>query len=399
MPFGPSGFNELTTTEIIDDINAILVDVFGSATNLNTSSPNGQFVNQLAQMAQQNQNFMVLLTSSLYNPEVAASVWLDALCAFNGIVRGAVSSSTVTCTCSGSAGTLIGAGVLIANTNGDTFANSADVTIGVGGTVSATFVATIPGPISVLAGTVNNIVNQVYGWDSVTNPLDGVIGLPEQSDNSLRAARSTLLARYGSASLKAIYSNIVALVPDTPQNVYVQQNDTGAPITVDGVTLIANSIYIVILGSTPADIAATIYNKKCPGVNQNGSTTYAYTDTPSGTVFTARWDVPTLTPVQVNISYPASGTYQPDFETQVKAAVVDNFNGTASNLPDLLAVGLNQRINVSRFVPSLLLVQNAWDIQAMTIEKVTGGTPAKDLLLPANELPTLIAANVIITYV
>ena len=139
----------------------------------------GQFINQLAQLAQQNQNFMVLLTASLYNPNVASGVWLDALCAFNGIIRNPATYSLVTCVCYGSATTVIPAGTLIQNNNNNVFYSTTDATIGNDGTVDVIFEAVESGAIPVDAGTVNNIITQVYGC--FCSPECGVAYLMEEN--------------------------------------------------------------------------------------------------------------------------------------------------------------------------------------------------------------------------
>ena len=398
MPFTPSGYEPETLEQIIDDINAIFINVFGESFNGNSSSPTGQFIYQLALIAQQNDNFMVELTASLYNPNVNSSVWLDAICALSGIVRSAATYSTVTCICSGSNGTVIPAGVLISSTNGDIFINSATVTIS-GGTASAIFTAQQSGAIPVLANTLTNIVNQVYGWDSVTNPTNGITGSSSQSDNSLRAVRNKLLYTQGSASVDALYANLVKLIgTSNSQYVWVNENNTSAPITINGVTLIANSIYVIIYtGVSPASIAETIFNKKPPGIGQNGTLQYTYIS-PNGTSFDAYWTVPALTPLQVDISVTNYSYYPPDIIVKIQDAIVNNFNGVDINVPTALPVGINETVNVSRFISSLLAI-NVWDIQDLTIQTVVSGTPAPSILLPADQLPTLTQANVNVTLI
>lgn len=402
MAFTPSGYVPQTLDEIIADINQIFINVFGANVNLNPASVNGQFINQLAQLAQQNQNFMVILTASLYNPNVASGIWLGALCAFNGIVINPATHSLVTCICYGSATTVIPSGTLIQNTNNNAFYSTTDATIGSDGTVSVIFEALDSGAIPVDAGTVNNIITQFYGWDSVNNPSEGTIGQTLQSDNSLRNSRTALLSKYASASIGSLYSNLVQGLDLPTQYVFVKDNNTASTIIVAGVPLVANSIYVSLV-ATPFQydtIAQIIYNKKCPGVNQNGNITHDYTDVVSGTVFTAQFDVPTPTPLQVNITYPI-GTYPADFVFKIKTAIVNNFNGNdLTNAPQAQAVGINEIINVSRFSPSLLAVYppQGGNYNSITIELATGGTPSPSILLPANEIGTLIISNVIVSF-
>lgn len=394
--FTPTGYQPQTLSEIITDINNIFIDVFGAGVNLNAASPNGQFINQLANVAVNNQNFMVLLTSSLYNPDVAQSVWLDALAAFNGIKRLPATYSTVTCTCAGSAGLLIPAGTQISNTSGDVFANIADATIGGDGTIDTVFQAISSGPIAVLAGTVNNIINKIYGWDTVINAVDGVEGQDIESDNNFRDDRTQLLAFYGSAALGSIYAAVYEISGVTDVN--CQENDTASPITIQGVTLPANAIYVAVIGGAAQSIAQAMYQKKCPGIPMVGNTTTNYTDPVWGNVFAATYQRPVDTPVRVDVSIQNSSALPADIITQVKNAIVNNFNGEDPNVPSMTAVSIGQIINVSRFVPSLIAI-GAWDILSMTIQLKTGGTPGPQVQLNIDLIATLATADVHVTLV
>ncbi len=394
--FTPTGYQAEDLQAIIDDINAIFIEVFGADFNTNPSSPSGQFVQQLANIAIQNQSFMVLLTASLYNPDVAQSVWLDAICALSGIKRIAATYSTVTCTCSGSSGTVIPMGTQISNTNGDIFASNADGTIGGGGTVSIVFTATSNGDIPVLAGTVINIINKVYGWDSVTNPSDGIEGNTVQSDNDLRLVRSALLSSYGSVSLKSIYAAVHAITGI--KQIYVEENNTAGTIVIGGVSLIPNCIYVVAVAGADSDIAKAIYIKKAPGVNMYGNTTATYFDPTvnGGYTFTATFERPTAVPLQVNVSIKNSTLLPSDIVTQIQTTLTNNFNGEELAFR---AVQIGQIINVSRFVPDLIAL-GAGDIRNLTIQQVTGGpSPANEIQLNIDKIATLVTSNVIVTLV
>lgn len=396
MSFTPSGWVNPSTTQVISDINQIFINVFGADVNLNASSPNGQFINQLANVAVNNNNFMTLLTASLYNPQVATTVWLDAICAFNGIVRLPATYSVATCTCSGSSGVVIPANTQIANTSGDVFANASPGTIGAGGTVDIVFTAVESGLIPVDANTLTNIINKVYGWDSVNNASDGTLGSSIQSDNELRAQRSALLATYGSSSVGSIYSAIYDV--DGVTDVFVAENNNGYSITTQGVTLVANSIYVAAIGGAASDIAKAIYTKKCPGVAMNGNTTTTYTDPEWNYAFTATYERPVATPLQVNLSLRNSTSLPADIVSQCQHAIVNNFYGQDTNVPTMLPVTIGQIINVSRFVPSLIAI-GAWDILVLTIQLYSGGSPAVEIQLDADLIASLIINNVIVTLV
>jgi uncharacterized phage protein gp47/JayE len=400
MTWTTNGFFPDTKNDIIARINAIFVYVFGNDVNLDPASPNGQFIDQLANIEINNQNFETTITSSLYDPNYAQSVWLDSLCALSGIVRQAATYSVVTCLCSGSAGTVIPAGTQISNPlTGDVFQNSTSGTIGSGGTVDIVFTAVSSGAVPVNANTITGIINSVYGWDSVNNPTNGILGQTTESDSQLRANRVALLSTYGSSSLGSIYSAIYRINGLT--SVFCAENNTDTTITVAGVDIVPYSIFVSIVGGSESDVAQAIYTKKAPGVNMtnlpamDGGVSYTYTDPTWGNTFTAFFTEAISTPLQVNITVSAANTTAT--EAQIQQTIVNNFNGADPTVPSITAIKINQIINTSRFYPSLLAI-GVFDIFNLTIELATGGTPNSWIQLDANLIGTLTTADVVVTF-
>jgi len=394
MPFTSSGFVPYTAQEAIDVINAIFIDVFGANVNLSPSSVNGQFIQQLANKLINNETFMTTLTTSTYNPNVNSGVWLDMICNLLGIYRQVATYSNAICTCFGSAGTVIPQGIQIVSTNGDIFQSQAVATIGVGGSIEMEFVAIVSGAVPVLANTLNNIITRIYGWDSVTNVVEGTIGGTTETDNELRNSRVARLYTQGSASLGSIYSSLLS-VPNV-LDVYVQENDTVLPITIDGVTIPPNNIYLAVLGGTGLDIATAIYNKKSPGITMYGNTNYTIT-TIYNTQWTAIYQTPVQIPLQVNITVGNSAFLPVGIETQIKDVIVNNFNGTDINVPSATAITIAELINCYRFAPSLLAI-GVTDTLSLTIQTIAG-IPAVFIQLDALSIATLIQSNVIVTLV
>lgn len=394
MSWQPSGYVPQSTQEIIADINAQFVAVFGSGFNTSPSSVNGQWVQQLANNAIYNQNQYSIIFQG-YNPNTAQGVFLDSICALTGIYRQQATNSHATCQCLGSANTVIPAGTQIQSTNGDVFASKTSAVIGANGEVDIIFYAVNAGAVSVGANTLTNIINRVYGWDSVNNESAGVVGLTTQTDNSLRKTRNQYISFVGSASLLAIANNVSQATGVTA--VYAIENNLSASQVINGVTLNPNSIYIAAIGGDNNDIARAIYNKKSPGSAYTGNTTVNYIDSWNNTN-PITFQRPIQTPVKVTINVYNSSTYPPNFNTVIQQVIVNNFNGVDTNNPNISAVGIYEMINVyNRFMPTLISV--GANISSMAIQLASGGAVATEIQLPANQIATLITTNVVVNLI
>lgn len=394
MPWGTQGFVPYTAQQSLDVVNTSYVSVFGASVNLSPSSVNGQLIYQESTWLLNNENFINSMLTNVFNPNLASGIYLDTICSFLGIKRKPATFSIVTCICYGSAGTIIVAGTQIANTNNDVFISVNNLTIDGTGQVTGQFIAQQSGAIPCLSNTVNNIINKVYGWDRVNNPTDGVTGSAIQSDFSLRAQLSTLLASFGSASLAAIYAGLWAT--KDVASVFVAENNTEDDITVAGIVIPPTAIYACVLGGTDADVANSLYKKKCPGIGMVGNTTYDIT-TKWDTIWTARFQRPTNTPLQINITVGNSTALPANIADLVKTAVYNNFYGIDNNVPTALRVKINELINTSRFVPSLLFI-GAYDILVNQIGLV-GGSMGQYIQLNADLIATLSTDNINVTLV
>lgn len=397
MPWTPNGFVPYTAQQALDVINAIFIDTFGSDVDLTPSGVNGQFINKEANWLLINENAMNMLVTNTYNPSTSVGIWEDAICSFSGINRKAASSSIVICTCYGSSGTVIPQGAQISSANGDVFLSTVSGTIGSGGTIDIQFASQQTGAIPCNANIVNNIITRVYGWDRVNNNADGTLGAVQQTDTSLRNQRTKLLGSYGSCSLASLYSGVYNVPGVT--SVFAAENDQPDPLVIGGITLPPISIVISVLGGLDADIATAMYTKKAPGVKMVGNTNVVIPNG-FGSTWTATYYRPTATPLRVYLQIGNSAALPLDIATTIKTAVVNNFNGLDPNAPNATAVGINELINTSRFVPSLLAL-GVSDILINTIDLASGsGQPTSPFIqLNADLIATLSTANVTVVLV
>lgn len=175
--------------------------------------------------------------------------------------------------------------------------------------VAALALCTVTGPTLALAGTVDEIVTPVTGWDSVENPRDGIVGRAVENDVQLRARRRNSLRVIGAASLEAIRARLLQEV-DNVQTVVIYENRLPTPDE-DGRP--GHSFETVIQGGDDDDIAVRLWNLKPAGIQTFGNTTRVITDSqgdPQGISFSRPVQVPIEIDADIQIDldrFPALG--------------------------------------------------------------------------------------------
>ena len=276
-----------------------------------------------------------------WSPANATGLPLDDLALIAGVTRDPATSSTCTVTITGTAGTVIPSSRIVESTvDHSRWLTSANATIGGGGTVDVVVTAEVPGVVTAEAGDLTVIVTPVAGWTSVTNAAAATPGVDVESNASLRKRRQQSLQTAGSRSLNALRSNILAI--DDVDAAVVVENDTNATATVEGISLPAHSIGVVVHPSTmttatKALVAQAIYDHIPAGIYTEGSDVIA-TVTGLDTVgHTIRFDFASETTVNVGITVDLEDGYKlADVTTPIEEAVTDYF----------LALAVGQRVRL-----------------------------------------------------
>ena len=133
------------------------------------------------------------------------------------------------------------------------------------------------GPIPCPAASLNAIYQTIPGWDSITNPSDGVIGENVESRADFEFRRQQSVAINADGVLPAIRAAVFAVPGVT--DVYTTENDTGSPVTIGGVSIGANSLYVAVSGGAAQAVAQAIWSRKNPGCAYTGNTTETVQDT------------------------------------------------------------------------------------------------------------------------
>lgn len=328
------------------------------------------------------------------NPNMAGGIFLDAILALTGTRRDPAERSTVTATLTGVAGTIVPAGVIAATTDGDQFALTSTVILDSSGNASGNFQCLLFGPVLVPSGALNTIVSGVLGWESVTNTDAATPGRAEQSDEQARAFRRNALAIQGQSTAEAITSGLYAT--DNVKSLQFRENVTNATATIDGISLVAHSVWVCVDGGTDADVAATLLRKKSAGANWNGSVTVNVTEAASGQVYPVKFERPTPVAVLAKVTIKA-GASLADPISAVKDAVITYATGGEAAEPgftvgtDVSAFEIAGAIN--RQYPAIFVVK----CEVSLASSVAWSTDTIDLAL--DEIATITAGGVTVVTV
>lgn len=251
--------------------------------------------------------------------------------------------------CTGLAGVPIPLGASVQDGAGNIYLCTTAGVIGSGGTVTLPFANVLQGPIAV-PGTVS-IYQAIGGWDSAA-VSGGQLGRNVENRAQFEQRRQLSVASNSKGMGASIQGDVLAL-PGV-MDCYYYQNQTGSPLTVQGVTLAPFSIYIGVTGGNEAQIAQAIFSKKqpcCPCYVGNTSYTLQITDgfVPPYPEYTISWDVPTDLNILVAVNIVNSTAVPVTATTLIQNAIIGALAGAdggqrARQAGELLATRFYQAI-------------------------------------------------------
>ena len=388
MIFNNNGAILTTAPDALAVAQAVFVSTFGANVNLDPSSPNGQTIQELADIINASDNNVAYLLNSL-NPNLANGIALDAICANLYLYRKQASYSEVTCQVTGLPNVIIPAVSQVQSTNQDIFIAESNITIGSNGQGSGVFIAQVGGNlVPVAVNSITTILTGVNGWDTVNNSTAGNVGTDLETDAALRARFNIAKANASTASYLAVQSAISSL--SDVQSFILIENDTSSPVTKFSVTIPANTLYLIVSGGTPLEIADAFYNNKSAGCGTTGATSFAYPipNTQPQQTQTIFWDVPVQQQLTINVTLVKNGNYSPTIQSDIATAINENWSYSNLGLP----VYATQFVNI---------LENAGisPIVSLTLTCSTF-TAVSVLLLPINQTiaTPLTSANINIAY-
>lgn len=334
-----TGLTTSTRTELIAYFTAQLQAIYGSDINLDSDTPDGQWVNIMTQSILDIEDLLTQIYNT-FDPDNAIGNVLDQRVAINGIQRqaGTYTTTNITVVTSQSVN-LYGLDqedqeiyTVADNAGNKWFLETTELGLGPGSD-SLTFRAETPGENLTIPNTITVQITIVLGVTSVNNPTTYLIlGTNEESDANLKVRRqkSVSLASQGYlAGLLAALENVPGVT-----SAFVYENLTNETNS-DGVP--GHSIWVVLAesGAAPVDIATAIYDKRNAGCGMFGDESYTLTQV-DGSPFTLYWDEV----VQANLfiyfmATSLNGTTQPNIEAIV------------AGLPAIFNPAVNEEVNIN----------------------------------------------------
>lgn len=389
--FGPTGFVAPAQSAIFDGTIADLQAAFGGNLNPDPTTPQGQLATSWAAIVGYCYGLFCKITTQ-FDPAYAEGRYQDGLARIYFLERNPAEPTFVEAVCTGLPGTVIPVGSLARSSNGDTYASTAAATIGDAGTVTVPFACIVSGPIPCPPGSLNTIFRAIVGWDAITNPAEGVLGQDVETRDAFERRRAASVALNAVGVLSAIRANVLN-VPGV-LDAYVTENDTAAPITVGGVTIAPNSLYVSVVGGALQDIALAIWRKKPPGCAYAGTTTVVVEDSNSGyslpyPTYDVKFTVPDGLPIYFDVSIANSPAVPADALTQIRAAIVNAFVGGDGGP----RARIGSTIFASRFYAAVAKL-GAW-AQIISIKIGTAPAPSSDdVTVNIDQVPTVDAADI-----
>lgn len=312
------------TADLLADVQAEFRSAFGASINLSSATPQGALVTAET-LARTNVMKSSVERANVINPNLSFGVFLDAVCSFNGVKRGANTSTTArNVRVYGNPTTVIPAGSRVETDSGDVFTILVATTIPVQGTTMLTIASVAYGDIALPVGTLK-IIDGTIGWGSIVVD-SGTIRTPgtvRLTDAQLKNARRVRLATYGSGSTPAIIANVSA-VPNVT-SVMVVENNTGTTGVHGGVTFsLPNSIWVCVAGNPLVqDVADALYAAHA------GGCPWEYGATGNGVPAGGSSGIPVNDPIS-NVRYFVKYTTPIMYDAYVKVVVKQ---GTSSTSP------------------------------------------------------------------
>lgn len=380
----------------LDEVTLSLTDAFkaiyGADINVGPNSPDGQMIGIFAQNIVDILEVLVQVYNSFFI-DAAFGTTLDERVAMSGIARkqGTYTQAYVVVTVS-EALTLTGQDALISDPNavvftvaddaGNQFQLATTYVFGGAGSQSLLFKSVVIGQIQTTANTIQTIFTAQLGVTSVNNPTTAsdVEGLPEETDPQLKIRRANTFYLQSVGPADAIRAALLE-VPDISDS-YVVENDTGGTVN----TVPAHSIWVIVTGGTPTEIAQVIYTKKAPGCGMKGSNS-AIVVRPQGNSFTAYWDDSLTQALTIR------ATLVPKIPGQTFDLAKDK-----TELADALIYKLGQSPNIGDVVIAMQVIEPNAILTTVNVSK-DGGFTWEDVVSPdtAQKYFTVIAANITLT--
>lgn len=362
------------TSDIKTEVQAEMQAALGDDISLEDGTPQGRLIDMETEARSQvaiNNAYI----ANMWNFSQSSGLALDAWGSNFGLERNGAASSRVTATVTGIAGTVISQGSKASTADGYLFYAENNITIGIGGSATGTFLSVEKGAIPCAANSLTKIIDGTLGWETITNAAAATLGNSRQSDASFKQEfyNSGLFLGF---SLWQDYENALNNVENVISS-YIYDNGEANSVTIDtGLTVDAHSLYACVDGGNNTDVALALLSRKSVGCNWTGSTSVTVTEPVYGNSVTVKFDRPTQIEIYSAITIDTSNSSVTNPAITTKLAVADFINKLKVG-GDVFPFQIAQAINSA--VPGAA-------ITSLTIGKSVGTLATSTITIHLNEV-------------
>jgi uncharacterized phage protein gp47/JayE len=346
------------TPNILDGVLSDIDNAFGGGLNQSLTTPQGQLASSISAIIADKNN-QILNISNQLDPQYADGRFQDAIGRYYYLTRKPSTATTAICTVTGLNGTVLPAGVLAQDTNGNTYASTSSVTIVSGNTATVEFQNIVSGSIPCADNSLTIVYQSIPGWDSVTNGVGNtVIGSNLETRAEFEERRQLSVAINAHGSVESIYGAVLAVTNVT--DAYVMDNPTSSTQSVGSTNynLQPHSLYVAAVGGADIDVATAIISKKDVGCDYNGNTNVNVPVAVGGIIrnFPVIFERPASLPIYFLVTILNSPFNPSNIATLIQNAIIARFAG----LDDTNRERIGSTIYAARYysiaVPNMKLV-------------------------------------------
>ena len=323
MAFGvtPQGFVKKTYNDIWSELEymAKQTEYFGSDVDLTVYGEIGLFLQMMSKALEEGWD---TLEDTYYANDLdsAEGVQLDRKVALGGISRRPAIKATVNQTIFADDNTTVPQGFLMQTPQEVQFENVETFSAFASGSVGQFRALNAGAEGVVIASSITEIVNPVFGINSGINYLASSGGLAIETDAELRA-RYKERSSSGGSTISAIRDRVLEV--ENIGVVFVFENYQN--FEVDGRP--PHSIEVVVSGSaTDDDIAQAIYESKAGGIEPVGTESYDVTDE-NGDTHTMKWSLASEVLVNIKVEADVNADWVSTNEEVIRQLVIQFVGG------------------------------------------------------------------------
>lgn len=380
------------TSDLLGEVRAEYRTAFGEDLDTSPETPQGVLIAAETEARDAVARNNATLANQI-NPNIAGGVFLDAIWKLTGGARFVATPTRIWgVTLTGVPGALIPEGAQArVGPDGELFQLTSAVNLDVSGNGVGVFQSIRFGAFPVAIGALNTIVTAVLGWETVSNPYVAEVGTAAESDAASRRRRRVTLALQGVALTEAIVSGLYN-IPGV-KSLAFRENPTNAPVTIEGVNLVAHSVYACIDGGLDTDIALMLLRKKSLGAAWNGTTTIDVVDPVSGQDYEVKFSRPEEVQIYLQITVKAGAPF-PDVPATIRAAVLNYANGDQTDEDGFIVGG-----DVSAFEIASAVNREAAPITVTNLTMSTDGVTYSTATIPITiaQVARVLEGNIAVT--